>query len=246
MTDGPNFYNEIGPGDLDHASSQRLDGRRGLLEDAERAPQLKGWGPSFWADADWIPCRDGKARPVESKFVALADGAAGGLGLVRPGADQEGEEIDAPQVDRDGQGGVRTVLEGGLQTARPPQGREPSERRPVELADFVRLLPSSLALAELHGDTATAEALHALLESSGAQGLVQYTPVALKTAWRSLGEEGQDRFRLAVESGSWMRTVEHPLAHGAHARVGRLRAYGNAINAEAARAVIVAAMGCLR
>jgi len=35
-----------------------------------------------------------------------------------------------------------------------------------------------------------------------------------------------------------------PLAHGAPARVGRLRAYGNAINAEAAEAVIRAYMEC--
>jgi DNA (cytosine-5)-methyltransferase 1 len=34
------------------------------------------------------------------------------------------------------------------------------------------------------------------------------------------------------------------LAHGATARVGRLRAYGNAINAENAREFIAAYMGC--
>ena len=33
-----------------------------------------------------------------------------------------------------------------------------------------------------------------------------------------------------------------PLAHGAPARVGRLRAYGNAINAEVARAFVAAYM----
>jgi DNA (cytosine-5)-methyltransferase 1 len=47
--------------------------------------------------------------------------------------------------------------------------------------------------------------------------------------------------------GKW-RPVEpgtFPLAHGATARVGRLRAYGNAINAEAARIFIEALMGDL-
>ena len=39
-----------------------------------------------------------------------------------------------------------------------------------------------------------------------------------------------------VESGSF------PLAHGAPARVGRLRGYGDAINAEAARALIETVM----
>jgi DNA (cytosine-5)-methyltransferase 1 len=48
---------------------------------------------------------------------------------------------------------------------------------------------------------------------------------------------------LGCTDGRW-RPVEpgtSPLAHGAPARVGRLRAYGNAINAEAAAAFIVAA-----
>jgi DNA (cytosine-5)-methyltransferase 1 len=47
---------------------------------------------------------------------------------------------------------------------------------------------------------------------------------------------------LACRDGRW-RPVEpgaFPLAHGAPARVGRLRAYGNAINAEAARVFIEA------
>lgn len=49
---------------------------------------------------------------------------------------------------------------------------------------------------------------------------------------------------LLCRDGKW-RPVEpgtFPLAHGAPARVGRLRAYGNAINAEAARVFIEACM----
>ena len=51
---------------------------------------------------------------------------------------------------------------------------------------------------------------------------------------------------LFCRDGKW-RPVESctfPLANGAPARVGRLRAYGNAINAEAAEAVIRAYMEC--
>ena len=51
---------------------------------------------------------------------------------------------------------------------------------------------------------------------------------------------------LLCRDGKW-RPVEpgtFPLANGATARVGRLRAYGNAINAEAAEAVIRAYMDC--
>jgi DNA (cytosine-5)-methyltransferase 1 len=52
---------------------------------------------------------------------------------------------------------------------------------------------------------------------------------------------------LGCTDGKW-RPVEpgtFPLAHGATARVGRLRAYGNAINAEAARVFIEAGMSAL-
>jgi len=52
---------------------------------------------------------------------------------------------------------------------------------------------------------------------------------------------------LLCRDGKW-RPVEpgtFPLAHGAAARVGRLRAYGNAINAQAAQTFIEAAMSCI-
>ncbi|WP_263147763.1 DNA cytosine methyltransferase [Pseudomonas sp. RIT-PI-AD] len=52
---------------------------------------------------------------------------------------------------------------------------------------------------------------------------------------------------LLCRDGRWRPTEPgtFPLAHGAPSRVGRLRAYGNAINAEAAAAFIEAAMGCM-
>jgi len=48
-------------------------------EDA-RAP-----GPTngFWRDAEWIPCRDGKRRPVEPGTFPLVDGAPGRVGKLR-------------------------------------------------------------------------------------------------------------------------------------------------------------------
>ncbi|WP_313330774.1 DNA cytosine methyltransferase [Comamonas sp.] len=52
---------------------------------------------------------------------------------------------------------------------------------------------------------------------------------------------------LLCRDGKW-RPVEpgtFPLAHGATARVGRLRAYGNAINAQAAQTFIEAAMSSI-
>jgi DNA (cytosine-5)-methyltransferase 1 len=40
-----------------------------------RAAQGPGPVNGFWTDADWLPCIDGKARPVESGTFPLADGA---------------------------------------------------------------------------------------------------------------------------------------------------------------------------
>jgi DNA (cytosine-5)-methyltransferase 1 len=38
---------------------------------------------NFWSDCDWLPCRDGKARPVEPGTFPLAHGAAARVGRLR-------------------------------------------------------------------------------------------------------------------------------------------------------------------
>lgn len=61
---------------------------------------------------------------------------------------------------------------------------------------------------------------------------------------RELLEFWSDVQWLACRDGKY-RPIEpgtFPLAHGAAARVGRLRAYGNALQAQAAAAFITAAM----
>jgi hypothetical protein len=106
----------------------------------------------------------------------------------------------------------------------------------------VRLLPSSLALAELSGDSATTEAVLALLQASGAEELVQHPSYEVEAVWRSLAQEVQDRVRLGFEQGGFLRTFVHPLAHGIAGRVGRLRAYGNSLCAPVAVEFVKAAM----
>ena len=49
------------------------------LHDADGRRVLGG----FWADADWIPCRDGKWRPVEPGTFPLAHGATSRVGRLR-------------------------------------------------------------------------------------------------------------------------------------------------------------------
>jgi DNA (cytosine-5)-methyltransferase 1 len=67
-----------GAGALAHASGQGPpQQRRGRLEPTGSASH------SFWCDADWIPCRDGKARPVEPGTFPLAHGATARVGRLR-------------------------------------------------------------------------------------------------------------------------------------------------------------------
>lgn len=94
--------------------SDRTGGRSGAsvsLADAEaaRRPAQRLAGPSrwspvepdrygatrgFWADADWIPCLDGRLRPVEPGTFPLAHGTAARVGRLRA----YGNAIVAPQA----------------------------------------------------------------------------------------------------------------------------------------------------
>jgi hypothetical protein len=155
------------------------------------------------------------------------------------GNDQSSQREEQSSAIRQGsEESLRAVREDGAQVARTPQGRRSDEQRTREFGEFVRLLPSSLALAEVRGDTATVEALRLLLKTSGAEGLVLHPSVPVKTLWRSLGKEVQDRFWIGFEAGGFRRTIEFPLATGAIARVERLRLYGDAICVPAAEAFI--------
>lgn len=79
---------------LGNPFSQRLEGREGQPENngqewpsAERAGGESGGRPAgpvngFWRDADWIFCRDGKWRPIESGTSALVNGAPARVGRI--------------------------------------------------------------------------------------------------------------------------------------------------------------------
>jgi DNA (cytosine-5)-methyltransferase 1 len=70
----------------DHLDT-RLQGRlpRGAHEERQDQPRRIGCGGAvnFWADCDWLPCRDGKARPVEPGTFPLAHGVSGRVGRLR-------------------------------------------------------------------------------------------------------------------------------------------------------------------
>ena len=70
---------------LDNASGSRRQetgeygGRSPLLASRFEQPS----GISFWSECDWIPCTDGKARPVEPGTFPLVTGATNRLGRLR-------------------------------------------------------------------------------------------------------------------------------------------------------------------
>ena len=89
---------------LVHAIQPGLEGHGG--SESEPIPQgregeerhgAKASGPcnGFWSDAEWIPCRDGKARATKPTILPLADGIPGRVGILR-GA---GNAIVAPVAE---------------------------------------------------------------------------------------------------------------------------------------------------
>jgi hypothetical protein len=129
-------------------------------------------------------------------------------------------------------------LRKGREAARPPHRREPFQQLQVELDDIVSALPSSIALAKLHGRWRDADALHALCKAIGEVKALPYSPEQTPAVWASLSEEEKDRVRLGVDVRAWRRVVFHPLSVGEPARAMRLKGYGNAINPHQAAAFI--------
>lgn len=61
------------------AGERSRDCTGGVGDGARVAGPVNG----FWRDAEWIPCRDGKARPVEPGISPLVIGATGRVGKLR-------------------------------------------------------------------------------------------------------------------------------------------------------------------
>jgi len=83
--------------DNNRAGCAQFGGRKVL--NGERTPRRHnpdGRSPTsgFWGDADWLPCRDGKARPVEPGTFPLAHGSPARVGRLRG----YGNAIVAPQA----------------------------------------------------------------------------------------------------------------------------------------------------
>ena len=77
-------------GDVNQLGNNNNKGLQGHGQSGEQH-DAKGWqgaqrhnpASGFWIDCDWLPCRDGRSRPVEPSTFPLAHGVSGRVGRLR-------------------------------------------------------------------------------------------------------------------------------------------------------------------
>jgi len=69
--------------DLDTGLQGRLPGGAHEEQQNQHGHVGRGRAIDFWSDCDWLPCRDGKSRPVESGTFPLVNGATARVGRLR-------------------------------------------------------------------------------------------------------------------------------------------------------------------
>lgn len=240
---------QAGAGNWEHLHDPVADG------DADTAPAARPLH-GFWADADWLFCRDGKWRPVEARAQPLVDGLPAGMGRVRDPCAKETEgaiEIYAEIT--------QTRPEEVLRDLCCALAAEAARER--EVGGLAGLLPPSLLLAFVCQLAAQGWRLAECLplsrpqKPSGGMRLL-WNHEAAAGASRQRGLVGQQPGELADlmhilspllardAQAAWGDAIladaeiGFPLGTGSPARVARLRGYGNAINPHAAALFIAA------
>lgn len=213
---------------------------------------------SLWSAADWLYCRDGKWRPVEASPQPLADGSAESLGRVCPSIITQAEEaVNAAAVETKSEPTalLRNLLD--ALSAEAPRlwtvGGLPGLYEAPFLLAFLRQLTEQgwhfSKSCSLPRPKATQIEMRGLWDCRAITG----APHQRGLDGQSIGECADPVHILSsllsrVAQEAWGNAhqayaeVGFPLGHNAPARVGRLRAYGNAINAEVAKEFIKAYM----
>ncbi len=207
----------------------------------ERAGALAG----FWRSADWLFCRDGKWRPVEPIVKPLVDGLPESLGRLRAGCALEIEKEIARYAetsDRTASEIVRDLWRHLIaETVFGGQAGEfgPFQTPQILLAFLCELASEGRGIAEGISRASTKAArdeLRKLRDNEGAlrpphqRGLAGQQPEQSADAMSFLSRVLARYVEAEWGEAYWANArATSPLATNAKARVGRLRAYGNAI-----------------
>lgn len=236
--------------EIDRGRNQGGHARPRAGSGGSQLPDNPGPVNGLWRDADWLFCRDGKWRPVEASAQPLVDGSAESLGRVRPEIiAQVEEEINAATAQAEGgrTAAMRALLEtlGAEAKCCWPAGGVPRLHEAPFLLAFLRQLQAqgwnlaegvalsrseatSGVLRSVWHDQAVAGASHRRgLEEQRSGEPADVVRVLSRILARHASEAWGNAYAGYAEIG-------FPIGHNAPARVGRLRAYGNAINAEQA------------
>lgn len=210
-----------------------------------------------WADLEWLPCTDGKARPTQPGIQQMVDGLSESLGPVR--ADQIAkieEEINAAAGEGNRGKAVFDMWHSLAEEAlrRPFGGLRSLQEAPVLLAFLFQLAEQGWQVPQ-GVPQSRAEASRAMLRM-----LRGDDEAARPSCGRGLDEQQIDEPANAVRvlssilarhtQAAWGDALAKnvadafPLASGIPGRVGQLRAYGNAIVPQTAQAFVEAVMEC--
>ncbi|MBX3017961.1 MAG: DNA cytosine methyltransferase [Bdellovibrionaceae bacterium] len=237
------------------AGRQRSEDLRGSTKGSASEPGRRHGGASsagpvngYWADAEWIYCIDNKWRPVEPGTQQMVDGIAIALGFVRSHRDEATGAINAAK-----QIGLWNEVLRALRNEYDPQEiwRAIGERFGIPEASVLFALLCEYEGELGHIEHCSTPGISKIYERAVREVRHQRSPTR-PSRRRRLPQQRSDEFtdalsKLSQESASFGAMMEmvrvfhgHPLAHGAPARMGRIRGYGNGIVAQAAAEFIKA------
>ncbi len=249
------------------ADDQRIGREVAMQHSGDGRPTPSEWQadvsggnrPSHWSRADWLPYRDGKWRPVEPVPLQMVDGLSESMGRLRPECiNQITQEVNeyATSTETDiGEAMLDVWMSLGAQAIQRKTRRLSSIREAPVLLSFLRQLadqgwPLAQGLPRPSPQTSEGQ-LRVLWEQVQAsrspyrrgldQQFVDQPSDVVRFLSSVLARHAQEAWGQAFE-----RHVSDafPLIKGSLNRVGRLRAYGNAIVPQVAEQVIRAYMEC--